>query len=117
MVFTRRFLYLVGFGVVPLLLSGLYSPLALLGVLWNLVLVALALVDYLNAPRPEQAISVQRVMDDALSVTTANTVSLRVRNELPKRLRVLVRDEPPAEFTLDESQPRQAWMTLGPFDV
>jgi uncharacterized protein (DUF58 family) len=117
MVLTRRFLYLVGFGVVPLLLSSLYAPLALLGVLWNLILVTLALIDYLNTPRAEHSFSVQRTTDDALSVAAANQVALRVRNELPRPLRVLVRDEPPPEFALDEAQPRQAWLSLGPFDV
>jgi uncharacterized protein (DUF58 family) len=117
MVFTRRFLWLVGFGVVPLLLSGFYVPLALLGVLWNLVLVAVTLIDYVNTPRAESCLAVQRVTDDALSVSATNEVSLRVRNQRPKPLRVLVRDEPPPEFALDPAQPRQAWLTLGPYQL
>jgi uncharacterized protein (DUF58 family) len=117
MVFTGRFLWLVGLGVVPLLLSGLYAPLALLGALWNLALVTLALIDYLNTPRAERSLSVRRNTDDALSVAAANEVALVVRNERPRRLRVLVRDEPPSEFVLDGARPRQAWMTLDAFDV
>lgn len=120
MTFTRRFFILVALGIVPLLLSGVFAPLALLGVLWNLLAGALAVIDYLRCPAPEKAVTVERIMDDALSVAAANEVTVRVRNETPTRLQATVRDEPPPEFALGEGQEvgaRQKEMALGPFAV
>lgn len=119
MIFTRRFLWLVAVGIPPLLLSGLYPPLALLSVLVNIFAGALAVIDYLRTPRPENALNAERLTDDALSVAAPNDVTLRVRNATRSRLKVVVRDEPPAEFTLAEGAKgvRQQAMRLAPFEV
>lgn len=119
MIFTRRFLYLIGAGILPLLLSGFYPPLALFGVLWNLLVGAAAVIDYLRCPRPEEAIIAERITDDALSVAAPNDVTVRVRNETPLRLRATVRDEPPPEFSLGEGEAgeRQKSFPLGAFEV
>ncbi len=116
MIFSRRFLWLVGAGVVPLLLSALFAPLALLGVVWNVALFALVVVDYLRCAKPDQTFAVQRVLDDALSVAAANTVTLVVRNQTPNRINALLRDEPPPSFALGENETRQAAHTFGPFE-
>jgi len=115
-IFTRRFLWLVGLGAIPLLLSGLYAPLALLAVLWNAAIGALALLDYLRSPKPEEAVSAQRIADEALSVAATNEVALRVRNETLGAIRVTVRDEPPPEFEISGGA-RQEDLRLGPFET
>ena len=114
MTFTRRFFVLVALGVVPLLVSGFYPALAYLAVLWNAIVGALALLDYLRSPRPEAAISVRRVTDDALSVAANNEVALHVRNETPSPLMLTVRDEPPPEFSLTDGA-RQKDLRLRPY--
>lgn len=116
MTFTRRFFVLVAVGVLPLLLSGLWAPLAGLGVLWNAGLVAAVVVDFLRSPAPERALSVRRQLADALSVAAENEVVVRVRNETGTTLRATVRDEPPPEFEIAAGS-RQADVTLGAWAV
>lgn len=118
MTFTRRFFVLVALGIVPLVLSGFYAPLALLGVLWNLVLVSLAVVDYLLCAAPDSALSAERITDRALSVAASNSIILKFRNETRQCLRGIVRDEPPAEFALAAgTDSRQQTFSLKPFEV
>ncbi len=115
MTFTRRFFILVGLGVLPLLASGFYPPLAYLAVFWNAVVGALALLDYVRSPRPETAVSIRRVTDEGLSVAANNEVTLHVRSETPAPLLLLtVRDEPPPEFALTEGA-RQKDLRLAPY--
>ena len=116
MTFTPRFFVLVALGVVPLIASALYPPLALLGVLWNIGVGAAAALDFLRMPRPEEALSARRMADDALSVATTNEVAVRVRNETASPLRATVRDEPPPEWEI-RSGARQADVTLAPYEV
>jgi uncharacterized protein (DUF58 family) len=116
--FTRRFFLLVALGIVPLLLSGFFAPLALLGALWNLVLVSLAVVDYLLCAAPEKALSAERITDRALSVAASNSILLKFRNETRQRLQGIIRDEPPAEFALAAgTNARQQPFLLKPFEV
>lgn len=110
MIFTVRFLALFGFGMVFLLLSALSPVWALVGVAWNLVLVGVALADYLAIPAPPDALEAVRTMDDVLSVATQNPISVRLRNKTPRPLRVAARDEPPHEFALHPGPTRQ-WET------
>jgi uncharacterized protein (DUF58 family) len=118
MVFTRRFLWLVALGVVPLLLSALAPGLAYLGVLWNFLVAGLAFADYLLCPRPDAVLEAERVTDEALSVAAANTVALRVRNNRDRPLAALVRDEPPPEFAIDPNDSaRRALLRLAPYET
>jgi uncharacterized protein (DUF58 family) len=115
-IFTRRFLLLVAFGMAPLALSGLLPELAFVAVAWNALLATLALGDFLRTPRPEQAVEVWRLTDEALSVAADNEIVLRIRNATPGSLRATVRDEPPPEFAVTRGA-RQAGVALGPFAV
>jgi len=114
--FTRRFFWLVGFGVVPLLVSALAPSFALLAVLWNLLVAALAIIDFLMCPVPDRSLTVQRISDDALSVAAENTVTVRFRNGSRQRLRGILRDEPPADFTLTDHTARERAFVLKPFE-
>ena len=117
MIFSRRFLWLMAAGIIPLLLSGLFAPLALLAVVWNVVLFSLALLDYVRCARPDHAFSVNRVTDDALSVAASNTISLHVRNETAQKVNAFVRDEPPPSFALGTGETRQVARRFAPFET
>ena len=117
MIFTRRFLYLLAAGMIPLLLSAFYPPLALLGAAWNGLLAAGAIIDYLLCPAPEKAIEATRQADEALSVATENRITLRLRNATPKPQKATVRDEPPADFIVSEMDSRQGDFLFPPFGV
>lgn len=116
MTFTPRLFRLLALGVLPLLLSALYPPLALLGVLWNLLVGAAVVVDFLRSSRPEEVLSARRIVDDALSVAAVNEVSVRVRNETAAPLQITVRDEPPPEWEITEGT-RQIDLALVPYEV
>jgi uncharacterized protein (DUF58 family) len=115
MIVTQRFLLLALLGVFPLALSGLFPPLADLTLVWNVVLALCALSDFLRTPRPDAALSAQRTADEALSVAASNDVALRVRNQTPGFVNVLVRDEPPPEFDIVAPGARQESVRLAPF--
>ncbi len=100
MVFTSRFLVLLSLGGLPLLAAYFAPPLANLTALWNLLLAALAVIDFLRCPRPVDALEAVRTTDDALSVATENDVSISLRNRTNQKLKLTLRDEPPPEFAL-----------------
>jgi uncharacterized protein (DUF58 family) len=102
MVFARRFLFLIGLGMIPFLLSGVAPILALLGVAWDVLLLVAVIIDYLNSSPPETLFTAERITEDALSVAVPNRVVLQLRNESRRGHRVIVRDEPPPEFALSE---------------
>jgi len=118
-VFTRRFILLALAGVLPFLIAWAVPGFALVGVAWNVVLLAVAIADFTLCPVPSQAVTAQRITDEALSVATENRVTLRVRNETGARLRAEIRDEPPPDFALAEGDAgrRQEKMVFAPFEV
>lgn len=117
MTFTPRLFYLVAGGILPLLLSAFYPPLAYLGIVGNALIGAAVVVDFLRAPRPDQAISARRItQSDALSVATTNAVEVRIRNETAAPIKATVRDEPPAAWEITGGA-RQADFALGPYQA
>lgn len=119
MIVTRRFLWLVALGIVPLLASYAIGPLAYGAVLWNVLVIAAAICDYLLCPNPDGAVSVVREVGEVLSVAAENAVTLRVRNQTRQPLPVVVRDEPPGvfDFGKEGSAGRQKAKTLAPFEM
>jgi uncharacterized protein (DUF58 family) len=108
---TLRLALLVALGAVPLLFSG-HAPWLLTVVLaYNVLLVALTLADGLASPTPEKALTVERLVDDKLSLGASNPVAITVRNRSGGPLRLTVRDEPPYQFALDS--PAQRTVMLG----
>ena len=128
MIFTRRFFILFALGILPLLLSAVAPGFALLTVLWNLVLFALCLADYLTCPNPATALEVSRDFAPTLSVASTNPVFLHIRNPQARLLRLRLRDEPPPTFALlgEENaqtenpsqvvEPREWALQLAPFE-
>jgi uncharacterized protein (DUF58 family) len=114
MVFTRRLYWLVGFGIVPLLLSTFVPALALLGVVGNLVVTALVVTDYLLGVSVEDAIQVHRVVDAALVTGREVEIALIVENRVGREVRGIIRDEPPAVFVLTQNDQRQHALNIGP---
>ncbi|MCZ6795706.1 MAG: DUF58 domain-containing protein [Planctomycetota bacterium] len=75
--------------------AGIFAPeLASLGLVANLVLVAIAVADLLLTPSTRQ-IELERETSEVLSVGTENPVSLRAVNRSQHHLEVELTDEPP----------------------
>jgi uncharacterized protein (DUF58 family) len=93
MIPTRRLVLLAALLAIPLMLSGINRNLGDTALLVNLVLVAVACVDLLISPNPEQ-IEVRREISEVLSVGASNPASLIVRNRSYHRLLLSLHDDP-----------------------
>ena len=100
MTFSRLWLILFALGIVPLLLSGLLPLGVAVAICWYLLLIGLALADWLLFPSLN-SIFIERDVDEKLSLGTENTVRVRVRNETRFPLRMEVRDTPPEQVPND----------------
>lgn len=103
---TSRLAILAACGALPLLLTGRFPSLLPAVLMFDFLLLALALADFLAAPTPERAVTVERTTDDKLSLGAANLVTLTLRNRSAVPLRAIVRDEPPLSFGLDSPAER-----------
>lgn len=100
MFFTRRFLILILLAAVPIAASA-YAPwLLYVGVGYGALMVGLVLADYALSPRPAE-FELRREHDTRLSLGAWNPIRVVVRSRARRRMRVAVRDEPPAAFVLD----------------
>lgn len=98
---TPRLVALIALGALPLLLVGVVPWLLAAVLVYNAVVAACALADFLASPRPERALTLTRTVDDKLSLGAANAVTLEARSRTTQPLRLSVRDLPPAVFDLD----------------
>lgn len=117
MIPTRRLVLLAALIAIPLMFSSINRDLADLALLVNLVLVAVAAVDLLISPDPDQ-IDVRREISEVLSVGASNPASLIVRNRSFVRLRLSLHDDPGSlcrverlPQTIDIAQIRNALFT------
>ncbi len=97
MTFSRRWLILFALGAVPLLLSGFWPGLVTAALVWYVVLLGLAVTDWLLFP-DLSALRVERAVQEKLSLGGENPVRLLLHNGCPTPLHVELRDSPPVEF-------------------
>jgi uncharacterized protein (DUF58 family) len=108
---TPRLALLAALGAVPLLFVA-HAPWLLPGVLaYDALLGILTVADFLAVPAPERALTVDRLVDDKLSLGAANAVVLEARNRSGLPLRVTLRDDPPYQFALDGPAQRELALT------
>ncbi len=93
MIPTRRLVLLAAFLALPLLLAGINRSAADTALLLNLVLVAVASVDLLISPGPND-VEIRREVSEVLSVGAANPASLVVRNRAHTILTLTLHDDP-----------------------
>ena len=108
---TLRLAGLAAAGALPLLLCGRFWWLLGVVLVYNLALAACAVADFLASPRPVDALRVERLVDDKLSLGASNPVTLTVRNGGFVALCVTVRDSPPWSF--EASPGPEAALTVG----
>lgn len=98
-----RLAILVAAGAAPLCFLQ-HAPWILWAVLgYNCLLVAATVADVLALPRPDQILSVERHVDEKLSLGAKNQVAVEVRSLFSRPLAIRVRDEPPYRFDVDGS--------------
>ncbi|HUJ71957.1 MAG TPA: DUF58 domain-containing protein [Verrucomicrobiae bacterium] len=110
MIFTARFLYLLGLGLVPVMLGGFVPDLFGVALVYDAVLLCLAGYDYF-ATIPRRGIEIKRVCPRILSLGVREEVTLRIRNLSARTARLMVKDSPPLRF---EQAGREAAVKLSP---
>ena len=93
MIPTRRLVLLAALLALPLLLAGINRSAADAALLMNLVLVAVACVDLLISPGPNE-VEIRREVSEVLSVGASNPASLIVRNRAHSAMTLTLHDDP-----------------------
>ncbi len=100
---TYRLVLLLALGALPLLFVARAPWLLTAVLLYNAVLAACAVADFLAAPQPDEAIALTRAVDDKLALGAPNAVVIEVRNRTSAPLALTLRDLPPPTFALDRA--------------
>src|SRR5260221_9502701 len=109
-VFSRRFFILLAFALLPLSLSWGFAPLAYAVLMYDILLVAAALIDYFTSRHLPEGFSVSRQFDGRFAIGDPTKVSVYLDNASDRTLHLRVKDEYPSEMVLDES--REAEFTI-----
>lgn len=105
-VFSRRFFILLALGLVPLSMSWNLPAFRTVVIVFDVLLIAAALVDYFVSRRLPEGFSIRRVFDKRFAIGDPTTVSLMVENETTRDIRLNLKDEYPSDLKLED--PRQA---------
>ena len=110
-VFTTRFFILLSLGLGLLSLGWMTHAALLLTILYDVMLLGLALADYFMAER-ESAFRVERQMEDRFSMGADNHVNVKVTSRTRRPVMLHVKDEYPPKMEL--LSPREAVLLLAP---
>ena len=111
-VFSRRFYVLLAIGLVPLSLSWNLPFLRTAVISFDILLIAAAIADFLISRRLPNGFRIHREFDRRFAIGDASKVSLQIENDTSRTVHLNLKDEYPAEMTLNES--RQAEFTIRP---
>jgi len=100
---TYRLVLLLALGALPLLFVARAPWLLTAVLLYNALLAACAVADFLASPSPEKAVTLARTVDDKLALGAPNAVSIEVRNRTNAPLALTIRDLPPPTFEVDRA--------------
>ncbi len=95
---SRRLLWLLLLGALPLAGASLAKPLVWLAGLYFLVVVVVVVVDVLITPQPD-ALEVERIHDSRLSLGAENLITVLLANRSARPIPCTIRDEYPYQFT------------------
>lgn len=111
-VFSRRFIILLGIGLIPLSLSWTFPAIRPAVLAFDIVLFATAIVDYFVSRKLPEGFRVRREFEKRFAIGDPAKVSLLINNSSERKLVLQLKDEYPSEMKLDES--RQAEFTIDP---
>jgi uncharacterized protein (DUF58 family) len=109
-VFSRRFYILLAIGFVPLSLSWTFPALKFAVLGYDVLLVALALVDYFISRKLPEEMTVKREFDRKFAIGDETEVKLFIENNSAKDFHFKIKDEFPPEMILKET--REAEFTV-----
>ncbi len=100
---TYRLVLLLALGALPLLFEARASWVLTAVLVYNALLAACTLADFLASPAPDKAVSLTRTVDEKLALGAQNAVTIEVRNRTDAPLALTIRDLPPPTFGLDRA--------------
>ncbi len=109
-VFSRRFFILLAIGFVPLSLSWNFPALRTAVFALDVLLIALAVVDYFISRKLPEELTIAREFSRRFAIGDETQVNLRVENRSAKNYHLKIKDEFPPEMKLTES--REAEFTI-----
>jgi uncharacterized protein (DUF58 family) len=112
-VFSRLFYALLAAGFVPLSMSWGRPGLRWLALAYDVALLAAAFADA-RASRPPEGLEILREFGGRFHIGAETEVRVRVNNNTPRRLKLVIKDEYPHELEL--RSPREAALDVGPHE-
>ena len=109
-VFSRRFYILLAVGLIPLSLSWNFPVLRSVVLIYDILLAALALVDFYISRKLPAEFTVWREFSKRFAIGDETEVHLKIENLSPDDFRIRIKDEFPPEMILSEK--REAEFTV-----
>lgn len=103
-VFSRRFYFLIAFGLVPLSLSWTFTPLRWIVIAYDAALIIAALTDYFMSRDLASELSVSRSFDKRFAIGDPTRVSVIIKNPTSTDVRLRIKDEYPDRLKLLEGR-------------
>ena len=103
-VFSQRFYILFALGFIPLSLSWNFPVLRYLVLIYDILLVALALTDYFVSRNLPEDFRIERKFDKRFAIGDESDVKLKIENSTPKDYYIQIKDEYPPEMKLSEKR-------------
>ncbi|HXH69631.1 MAG TPA: DUF58 domain-containing protein [Pyrinomonadaceae bacterium] len=103
-VFSRLFFILLASGFVPLSLSWSFPALRYAVLVYDGLLVLLALIDYFTSRKLPEELTISREFGKRFAIGDENQIKLHVENRSPKTFDLQIKDEFPPEMKLSETR-------------
>jgi len=103
-VFSRRFFILLAIGFVPLSLSWSFPALRYAVLVYDILLVLLALFDYFTSRKLPEELTITREFGRRFAIGDENQVRLHIENRSPQTFNLQIKDEFPPELKLSETR-------------
>ena len=103
-VFSRRFYILLALGLIPLSLSWNFPALRVFVLLYDIVLIVVALADYFVSRSLSAEFNISRGFERRFAIGDETQIHLKLENRTNRDLRLKIKDEFPPEMTLQETR-------------
>ncbi len=103
-VFSRRFYLILIVGLLPLSLSWTIPQLRYAVVLLDILLIVIAVADFVSSRKLSAELTIRREFDHRFSIGDSTKVSVLIGNSSSRPFWVRIKDEYPPEMKLDESR-------------
>jgi uncharacterized protein (DUF58 family) len=103
-VFSRRFFVLLAIGLLPLSLAWSFPALTIFVLIYDILLVLVALIDYFISRKLPVELTVTRAFKRKFAIGDATRTNLRIENASPYAFTLQLKDEFPPEMKLDEKR-------------